>query len=68
VRLPAETIGEAETVQDLVRALEQSGSAREHIALDPPPFSSLPSWLRAKLGPLSRFLSAMQRSIQTVCT
>ena len=43
VRLPAQTIGEAETVHDLVRALEQAGPARERIALEAPPVSALPS-------------------------
>src|SRR5450759_3341261 len=36
VRLPAQTIGEAETVHDLVRALEQAGPARERISLEAP--------------------------------
>ena len=43
VRLPAQTIGEAETVDDLVRALEQAGPARARIALEAPPVSALPS-------------------------
>ena len=42
VRLPAQTIGEAETVHDLVRALEQAGPARGRIALEAPAFA-LPS-------------------------
>ncbi len=33
VRLPAQTIGEAETVDDLVQALEEAGPRRERIAL-----------------------------------
>jgi len=32
VRLPAQTIGEAETVQDLITALEQAGPARARVA------------------------------------
>src|SRR5512136_1906074 len=32
VHLPAQTIGEAETVEDLVRALEQAGPALERAA------------------------------------
>ena len=36
VRLPAQTIGEAETVHDLVRALERAGPARERISLEAP--------------------------------
>jgi non-ribosomal peptide synthetase component F len=46
VRLPARTIGEAETVRDLVQALEQAGPARERVALEPrqgPPLSSVPA-------------------------
>jgi 1-acyl-sn-glycerol-3-phosphate acyltransferase len=43
VRLPAQTIGEAETVNDLVRALEQAGPARGRVALGMPPVSALPS-------------------------
>jgi 1-acyl-sn-glycerol-3-phosphate acyltransferase len=43
VRLPAQTIGEAETVHDLVRALEQAGPARERAALEAPPVPALPS-------------------------
>jgi len=43
VRLPAQTIGEAETVHDLIRALEQAGPTRERIALESPPVSALPS-------------------------
>ena len=34
VRLPAQTIGEAETVQDLLRALQQAGPSRGRIALE----------------------------------
>lgn len=36
VRLPAQAIGEAETVHDLVRALERAGPARERISLEAP--------------------------------
>ena len=43
VRLAAQTIGEAETVHDLMRALEQAGPARERIALEIPPAPALPS-------------------------
>src|SRR5450830_1959702 len=43
VRLPAQTIGEAETVDDLVRALEQAGPARERMALASSTVSPLPS-------------------------
>ena len=43
VRLPAQTIGEAETVHDLVRALEQAGPARERMVLEAAPVSVLPS-------------------------
>jgi 1-acyl-sn-glycerol-3-phosphate acyltransferase len=43
VRLPAQTIGEAETVYDLIRALEQAGPARERIVLEVAPVSALPS-------------------------
>jgi acyl carrier protein len=32
VRLPAQTIGEAETVHDLVQALERAGPKRERVA------------------------------------
>src|SRR5450830_515789 len=42
VRLSAQTIGEAETVHDLVRALERAGPARERISLEAP-VSALPS-------------------------
>lgn len=34
VRLPAQTIGEAETVQDLLHALQQAGPSRGRIALE----------------------------------
>ncbi len=34
VRLPAQTFGEAETVQDLIRALEQAGPARARTAFE----------------------------------
>ncbi len=43
VRLPAQTIGEAETVGDLVRALEQAGPARARAALEAAPAPALPS-------------------------
>ncbi|GLQ79586.1 acyl-CoA synthetase [Mesorhizobium huakuii] len=43
VRLPAQTIGEAETVRDLLRALEQAGPECERIAFETPPVSALPS-------------------------
>ncbi len=43
VHLPAQTIGEAETVQDLVRALEQAGPALEHAAFAAAPVSALPA-------------------------
>ena len=42
VRLPARTIGEAETVENLVRALEQAGPALEHVAFAAVPVSALP--------------------------
>src|SRR6516165_6500205 len=40
VHLPAQTIGEAETVGDLVRALEKAGPALEHATLAAPPLSA----------------------------
>jgi len=43
VRLPAQTIGEAETVRDLLHALEQSGPARGRAALEAPPPAPLPT-------------------------
>jgi 1-acyl-sn-glycerol-3-phosphate acyltransferase len=43
VRLPAQTIGEAETVHDLVRALEQAGPALRRTALEMPSGPALPS-------------------------
>jgi 1-acyl-sn-glycerol-3-phosphate acyltransferase len=43
VRLPAQTIGEAETVHDLVRALEQAGPALRAAALLTPSGPALPS-------------------------
>jgi 1-acyl-sn-glycerol-3-phosphate acyltransferase len=43
VRLPAQTIGEAETVHDLVRALEQAGPALRRAALEMPSGPALPS-------------------------
>ncbi len=43
VRLPAQTIGEAETIHDLVRALEQAGPALRRAVLEAPPGPVLPS-------------------------
>src|SRR3974390_2675731 len=43
VHLPAQTIGEAETVEDLVRALEQAGPALEHAAFAAARAPALPS-------------------------
>ena len=43
VRLPAQTIGEAETVHDLVRALEQAGPALRQAVLRAPVAHVLPS-------------------------
>jgi len=43
VRLPAQTIGEAETVHDLLRALEQAGPARARAALEAPSTPALPA-------------------------
>ena len=43
VRLPAQTIGEAETVHDLVRALEQAGPALRRAALEMPLTPALPT-------------------------
>lgn len=43
VRLPARTIGEAETVRDLVQALEQAGPARQRSTFETKPVSALPS-------------------------
>jgi len=43
VHLPAQTIGEAETVDDLVCALEQAGPALDHIAFALAPASALPA-------------------------
>ena len=43
VRLPAQTIGEAEIVDDLVRALEKAGPTPERMALASPTVSALPS-------------------------
>jgi len=43
VRLPAQTIGEAETVHDLVRALEQAGPALRRAALEMPSIPALPT-------------------------
>ena len=43
VRLPAQTVGEAETVDDLLRALEQAGPARVREALEVPSPPALPS-------------------------
>jgi 1-acyl-sn-glycerol-3-phosphate acyltransferase len=42
VRLPAQTIGEAETVHDLVQALEEAGPVGERIAFEAPSVSTLP--------------------------
>jgi len=43
VRLPARVTGEAETVADLVAALEQSGSTRARMAREASPSEALPS-------------------------
>jgi 1-acyl-sn-glycerol-3-phosphate acyltransferase len=43
VRLPAQTIGEAETVHDLVQALERAGPKRERVALEASSTFGLPS-------------------------
>jgi 1-acyl-sn-glycerol-3-phosphate acyltransferase len=43
VHLPAQAIGEAETVGDLVRSLEQAGPALEHVAFAAPPSPALPA-------------------------
>ena len=43
VRLPPATIGEAETVEDLVHALEQAAPALERISLVPPTDQTLPA-------------------------
>ena len=43
VRLPPTTIGEAETVEDLVRALEQAAPALERISLVTPTDQTLPA-------------------------
>ena len=43
VRLPAQTIGEAETVHDLVRALEQAGPVLGRAVMEAPPGPALPS-------------------------
>ena len=43
VRLPPATIGEAETVEDLVHALEQAAPALERISLVPPTGQILPA-------------------------
>ena len=42
VHLPAQTIGEAETVEDLVRALEKAGPALEHTVFAAAPAPGLP--------------------------
>ena len=69
VRLPAQTIGEAEIVDDLVQALEQAGPAPERMALASPTVSALPSVPAAvKRGLYSRCLTGMQRGIRIVCT
>jgi 1-acyl-sn-glycerol-3-phosphate acyltransferase len=43
IRLPAQTIGEAETVSDLVRALEQAGPVRVRVAPEAASVAALPS-------------------------
>jgi len=43
VRLPARTISEAETVRDLVQALELAGPARQRSTFETKPVSALPS-------------------------
>lgn len=43
LHLPARTIGEAETVEDLVHALEQAGPTLEHPALAAPVGTTLPA-------------------------
>ena len=51
VQLPSETIGEAETISDLVQALERAGPARERItgAIEPPSvLPSVPAAVEAK--------------------
>jgi len=50
-RLPAQTIGEAETVQDLVQALEQARPTRERMAREtrlPPALPSVPAASEAR--------------------
>src|SRR5665647_1269146 len=54
VRLPAQTIGEAETVHDLVRALEQAGPALRRTALETPSGPALPSVPAARTHELFR--------------
>ena len=68
VRLPAQTIGEAETVHDLVQALEQARPTQGRMALEPrqaPLFRLCQP--RAKHRPWSRFWNGMQPTIPTVC-
>jgi len=51
VRLPVQTIGEAETVHDLLEALEQARPTRERTALEirqPPAFPSVPAASEAR--------------------
>ena len=51
VRLPAQTIGEAETVHDLLEALARAGPTRERAALEtrqPPAFPSVPAASEAR--------------------
>ncbi len=51
VRLPAQTIGAAETIQDLVQALDQARPTRERIALEtkqPPALPSVPAASEAR--------------------
>src|ERR1035437_7700649 len=43
VRLPTQTIGEAETVDDLMRALEQAGPVLGRAVMEAPPGPALPS-------------------------
>jgi len=43
VRLPAQTIGEAETIHDLLRSLEQAGPIHARAALSAAPVAVLPS-------------------------
>lgn len=43
MRLPLRIVGEAETVGDLVQALEQAGPARERVGFESEPVSAFPS-------------------------